>query len=104
MFVVIIIFFVPYTASGFAACGKLFGTIFNADYFTAMVISAAVIVIYTTLGGFLAASTSDFIQSVIMTIALVIVLSYGVMQRTFRDFLICSIHITEQPSRIISVL
>lgn len=77
--VVIIIFFVPYTASGFAACGKLFGTIFNADYFTAMVISAAVIVIYTTLGGFLAASTSDFIQSVIMTIALVIVLSYGVI-------------------------
>lgn len=44
-----------------------------------MVISAAVIVIYTTLGGFLAASTSDFIQSVIMTIALVIVLSYGVI-------------------------
>lgn len=77
--VVIIIFFVPYTASGFAACGKLFGTIFNADYFTAMVISAAVIVIYTTLGGFLAASTSDFIQSIIMTIALVIVLSYGVI-------------------------
>ena len=25
-------------------------------------------------------------------------------ERTFRDFLICSIHITEQPSRIISVL
>ncbi|MFQ9212709.1 MAG: sodium:solute symporter family transporter, partial [Eubacterium ventriosum] len=33
----------------------------------------------TTLGGFLAASTSDFIQSIIMSIALVIVLSYGII-------------------------
>ena len=37
---VIIIFFVPYTASGFAACGKLFSTLFGMDYFVAMVISA----------------------------------------------------------------
>ena len=77
--IIIIIFFVPYTASGFAACGKLFGTIFNADYFTAMIISAVVIVAYTMLGGFLAASTSDFIQSIVMTIALVIVLGYGIV-------------------------
>lgn len=76
--IVIIIFFVPYTASGFAACGKLFGTIFGADYFTAMIISAAVIILYTTLGGFLAASTSDFIQSIVMTVALIVVLGYGI--------------------------
>ena len=44
-----------------------------------MIISAIVIVAYTTLGGFLAASTSDFIQSIIMSIALVIVLSYGII-------------------------
>ncbi len=77
--IVIIIFFVPYTASGFAACGKLFGTLFGADYFTAMIISALVILLYTTLGGFLAASTSDFIQSIIMSIALVSVLIFGVV-------------------------
>lgn len=52
---IIIIFFVPYTASGFAACGKLFNTLFDIDYQTAMIISAVVIVAYTTLGGFLAA-------------------------------------------------
>ena len=75
----IIIFFVPYTASGFAACGKLFHSLFGVDYMAAMVISAIVIVAYTTLGGFLAASTSDFIQSIIMSIALVIVLSYGII-------------------------
>ena len=77
---VIIIFFVPYTASGFAACGKLFGTLFGVDYHIAMVISAIIIVGYTSLGGFNAASTTDFVQSIIMSIALVIVLVYGVSQ------------------------
>ena len=76
--IVIIVFFVPYTASGFAACGKLFGTLFGVDYHLAMVISAIIIVGYTSLGGFNAASTTDFIQSIIMTIALVIVLVFGI--------------------------
>lgn len=72
---IIIIFFVPYTASGFAACGKLFSSIFpGLNYVTAMVISAAVIVVYCTLGGFLAASTTDFLQSIVMTISLLAVL------------------------------
>ena len=77
---VIIIFFVPYTASGFAACGKLFGTLFGIDYHVAMVVSAIIIVGYTSLGGFNAASTTDFIQSIVMSVALVIVLVYGVSQ------------------------
>ena len=76
--VVIIIFFVPYTASGFAACGKLFGTLFGIDYHLAMVISAVVIVGYTTIGGFLAASTTDFVQSIVMTIALLAILGFGI--------------------------
>ena len=78
--VVIIIFFIPYTASGFSACGKLFSTLFGMDYVTAMLISAAVIVIYTVMGGFLAASFTDLIQSIIMTVALVVVLGFGVTQ------------------------
>lgn len=75
--VIIIIFFVPYTASGFAACGKLFSTMFGMDYVQTMLLSAAVIVIYCTLGGFLAASTTDFVQSIVMTIALVVVLGFA---------------------------
>lgn len=75
---IIIIFFVPYTASGFAACGKLFSTLFEMEYHTAMVISAAVIVGYTVLGGFLAASTTDFVQSIVMTLAIVVVLGFGI--------------------------
>ena len=74
----IVIFFIPYTGSGFAACGKLFSSLFGIDYHTAMIASAIVIVVYTMLGGFLAASTSDFIQSIVMTVALLIVLGFGV--------------------------
>ena len=77
---VIIIFFIPYTASGFSACGKLFSTLFGMDYLTALLNAAAVTVIYTVMGGFLAASFTDLIQSIIMTVALVVVLGFGVTQ------------------------
>lgn len=75
---IIVIFFIPYTASGFAACGKLFSNLFGISYIPAMLISAVVIVGYTALGGFLAASATDFIQSIVMTLALIIVVCFGV--------------------------
>ena len=75
---VIIVFFIPYTASGFAACGKLFNSLFGVDYMVAMLISAAVIVGYTIMGGFKAGSTTDLIQSIVMTIALVVVVTFGI--------------------------
>lgn len=75
---IILIFFVPYTASGFSVCGKLFAGIFQVDYMTAVIISAVVIVGYTALGGFMAASTTDFIQSIVMVFALFCVLGYGI--------------------------
>jgi len=74
----IIVFFVPYTASGFAACGKLFNSLFGFDYMTAMIISAAVIVAYCALGGFMAASVTSLIQSIVMTFALIVVFFFGV--------------------------
>jgi len=76
--IVILIFFVPYTASGFSAVGKLFNSLFGIDYHVALIIGACVIAGYTILGGFLAASTTDFIQSIIMTIALFVVVCFGV--------------------------
>ncbi len=75
---IIVIFFIPYTASGFAACGKLFSNLFGIPYIPAMLISAVVIVGYTALGGFLAASTTDFIQSIVMTLALYIGGCFGI--------------------------
>lgn len=76
--IVIIVFFIPYTASGFAACGKLFSSLFGVNYVWAMIISAVVIVGYTATGGFLAASATDLIQSIFMTVALIIILLFGV--------------------------
>ena len=78
--VIIIVFFIPYTASGFAACGKLFASLFGIDYMTAMVVSAVVIVGYTAAGGFLAASITDLVQSIIMTVAILFVLIYATVQ------------------------
>ena len=66
--VVILVFFIPYTASGFVACGKLFSSLFGVDYVWAMLISAAVIVAYTAIGGFLAASTTDLMQGLLMSV------------------------------------
>ena len=76
--IVIIIFFVPYTASGFKAVGTLFNTLFNVDYHVALIIGAAIIVAYTVLGGFMAVSTTDLIQSIVMTVALVVIVFFGV--------------------------
>ena len=76
--VIIVIFFIPYTASGFAACGKLFSSLFGFNYLAAMIISAVIIVAYCTLGGFLAASMTDLIQSIVMTIALIVVVLFGI--------------------------
>ena len=76
--IIIIVFFIPYTASGFNACGTLFSSLFGVEYFPAMIISAGVIVAYTILGGFLAASITDMVQSVIMTLALIVVVVFGI--------------------------
>ncbi|MDD3251731.1 MAG: sodium/proline symporter [Lachnospiraceae bacterium] len=76
--IIILIFFIPYTASGFKAVGTLFSSLFGAEYHTAMIIGAIVIVGYTVLGGFMAVSTTDLIQSIVMSIALVVIVFYGI--------------------------
>ena len=78
--VIIVIFFIPYTASGFAACGKLFNTLFGVNYLFAMIVSAIIIALYCTLGGFKAVSTTDLIQGICMSVALIIVICFGVVQ------------------------
>ncbi|MBE6006593.1 MAG: sodium/proline symporter [Sarcina sp.] len=75
---IIIIFFVPYTASGFKAVGTLFNSLFGVEYHLAMIIGAVIIVAYTTMGGFLAVSTTDLVQSIFMSIALVIIVFFGI--------------------------
>ena len=76
--IVILVFFVPYTASGFKAVGTLFNSLFQVEYHVAMLIGAVVIIGYTVLGGFLAVSTTDLIQSIVMTLALIMIVLFGV--------------------------
>ncbi len=70
---VIVIFFVVYTASAFASGGKLFNSVFGMDYHLALIIGAMVILIYTFMGGFLAVCTTDFLQGLLMLIAVLTV-------------------------------
>ena len=75
---IILIFFIPYTASGFKAVGTLFNSLFGVDYHAAMIFGAIIIIAYTVLGGFLAVSTTDLVQSIFMSIALIIVVFFGI--------------------------
>ncbi len=68
--IVIVIFFLVYTASALAAGGKLFNAVFGIDYRVALAIGAAVILLYTFMGGFLAVCTTDFVQGMLMLVAL----------------------------------
>ena len=85
---IILIFFVPYVASGLAAIGKLFNSLFGWDYMAAVIIGAIVIISYTSIGGFNAVATMDLIQSVIMTCALAVIVVFGVVQAGGMDAVI----------------
>ena len=69
----ILIFFTVYAASCFVTCGKLFSTLFGLPYVSMMIAGAAFVLLYTILGGFLAESASDFMQGVVMIIALTVI-------------------------------
>ena len=71
--VVIIIFFAIYTTSGVVAGGKLFESSFGLNYELGLFITAGVVVAYSTFGGFLAVSATDFVQGCIMFLALILV-------------------------------
>lgn len=68
----IILFFLPYTASGFVSGGKLFTTVFGTPYLVSVIICAIVVVSYTFLGGFMAVCYTDIIQGLLMFFTLLI--------------------------------
>ncbi|WP_181347902.1 sodium/proline symporter PutP [Thalassobacillus sp. CUG 92003] len=70
---VILLFFTFYTSSGMVAGATLFEASFNLSYTQALWIGAIIIISYTFLGGFLAVSWTDFVQGILMFLALVIV-------------------------------
>ncbi|WLR51109.1 sodium/proline symporter PutP [Bacillus tianshenii] len=70
---VILVFFTFYTSSGLVGGALLFQESFGMTYNQALMIGAVVIISYTFLGGFLAVSWTDFIQGILMFLALIIV-------------------------------
>ena len=77
--IVIIVFFTFYVSAGLVSGGVLFETTFNMSYHTGLWLVAAVVVAYTLFGGFLAVSWTDFVQGLIMFIALILVPAVTIM-------------------------
>ena len=73
----ILIFFTVYASSCFVTCGKLFSTLFDMPYIPMMILGAVFVLLYTLLGGFLAESVSDFMQAIVMIVALTVVVVLG---------------------------
>ena len=69
----ILVFFTVYAASCFVTCGKLFSTLFGLPYIPMMIAGAIFVLVYTILGGFLAESASDFMQAIVMIVALTVI-------------------------------
>jgi len=75
--IIILIFFTFYVSSGMVAGGKFFDSSFGYDYHTGLLIVSGVVVAYTLFGGFLAVSYTDFLQGLIMFLALITVPLFG---------------------------
>lgn len=73
----ILVFFTVYAASCLVTSGKLFSTLFGAPYVSMMILGAVFVLVYTIIGGFLAESASDFMQAIVMIIALTAVVLLG---------------------------
>ncbi|MEE1011360.1 MAG: sodium/proline symporter PutP [Acutalibacteraceae bacterium] len=74
--VVFLVFFTIYVASSFVAGAKVFGNVIPAlaeNPSVALLIFAAIIILYTFLGGFKAVCWTDFFQGLMMLVALLAV-------------------------------
>ncbi|PIC65042.1 sodium/proline symporter PutP [Sporosarcina sp. P13] len=76
--IIILVFFTFYVSSGMVAGGKFFQSSFGLEYHTGLLIVSAVVIAYTLFGGFLAVSYTDFVQGLIMFLALILVPSVGI--------------------------
>src|SRR5699024_9390892 len=76
--IIILIFFTFYVSSGMVAGGVFFESSFNLSYHTGVLIVSVVVIAYTLFGGFLAVSYTDFVQGLIMFLALILVPIFGI--------------------------
>jgi len=69
---IILIFMVSYVASQFQAGGKAFSSSFGISETSGILVTAAIVLVYTISGGFLAVSLTDMVQALFMIVALLI--------------------------------
>ena len=70
--IVFVIAYCVYSASSISACGTLFNTVLGWNRETAMLIAAALILVYVFLGGYKAVCWTDFFQGLLMLAALML--------------------------------
>lgn len=68
---IFLLFMIGYVSAQFVAGGKAFASGFGIDQDTGILITAAIVLAYTIIGGFLAVSLTDMIQAIFMIFALV---------------------------------
>jgi SSS family solute:Na+ symporter len=73
---IIFIFLVPYSASVFMGLSYLFEQVFNVPYIIAMVIMVVITAGYLLMGGFIAATRSDFVQGLVMLVGSVLMVVF----------------------------
>ncbi|HAW94993.1 MAG TPA: hypothetical protein DCX60_01840 [Phycisphaerales bacterium] len=61
-----------YVGAQFAAAGKAFEAAFGMDYLAGVGLGATIVLLYTVIGGFRSACWTDFIQAIVMILALVV--------------------------------
>ncbi len=69
---VILIFMVSYVSAQFVAGGKAFAAGFQLNPTAGIFVTALIVLVYTTLGGFLAVSLTDTLQACFMIVALIV--------------------------------
>ena len=70
--ILFLVVYAIYAASSIKACGTLFNTVLGVEPTVAMYIAAAIIIVYTFLGGFSAVCWTDFLQGMLMLLALLV--------------------------------
>jgi sodium/proline symporter len=78
---IVLLFMVSYVAAQFVAGGKAFSASFGLEPAAGVALTAAIVLAYTVLGGFLAVSLTDMFQAVFMLVALVVLPVLAVLER-----------------------
>jgi SSS family solute:Na+ symporter len=77
---IIIIFLTAYVAAQFNAGAKALSTAMGMEMGFALLIAAALVLVYMTLGGYIAVAYNDVIRAIIMIVGLVIFPIYGLIK------------------------